>query len=465
MYAAWPKQLEFHKSPVVNLVAVGSRGSGKSLMLRYDAHMRAMSVPGCTLILIRKTIKQLEESHLLNIRQEMKLLGGDYNGTTHRCDYPNGSKLFFSYVGHAGDALNLLSAEFLAAYYDELSVIPWDYFIKLNASVRAAGRFKDLGLKAVVRAATNPLGESASDVMKYFVHKEIEWDSEEEYNPSDWAHIQINMEDNPDLDVEQYRRRFANAPEHVKAAWLRGEYMEANTLFRFLPFKNGKPYHVVRDINLSSIVKNARIFRAYDHGYNPDPAYCCWIAHLGHRYIVFHEKKWNGMIASEIAADILETDKELGIERVAGTFCDPTMEINTGHEVRTLRGIFEDHGIPMEPSINNREHFAAVIHTALAEEAEPDIPRLQVYAGHGGGSGCPYMIRAIPLQHYDEKHPLRLADQAHDHPVVSLAYFLISTAAYERKPLLQRSIPRWLLPKKRDEGRYILGRDGVRRST
>lgn len=462
MYAAWPQQLAFHKSPVANLVAVGSRGSGKSIMLRHDAHMRALSVPNCTLILIRKTIKQLEESHLLNIRQEMKLLGGDYNGTTHRCDYPNGSKLFFSYVGHSGDALNLLSAEFLAAYYDELSVIPWDYFIKLNASVRTAGRFKDMGLKAVVRAATNPLGESAADVMKYFVHKEVEWGAEDDYIPDDWGFIQINMEDNPDLDIEQYKRRFANAPEHIKAAWLRGEYMEANTLFRFIPTKDGKSYHVINEIDLEGLVKRSRIFRAFDYGYNPDPAYCCWIAHLGHRYIVFHEKKWNGAIASEIATDIKDIDESLGINRVAGSFCDPVMDIHTGHDIRTLRGIFEDCGIPMEPSINNREHFAAVIHTALAEEAEPGVPRLQIYGGHGHGSGCPYLIRALPLQHYDERHPLRLADQAHDHPVVSLAYFLMSQSANEQRSLIQRAIPKWMRPHKDHSGRQVLGKDAVR---
>lgn len=433
-------------------------------MLRMDAHMRALSVPGCTLILIRKTMKQLEESHLLNIRQEMKLLGGNYNGTSYRCDYPNGSKLFFSYVGHAGDALNLLSAEFLAAYYDELSVIPWDYFIKLNASVRVAGALKDAGHRAVVRAASNPLGQSAAEMMQYFVTREFEWGSEESenYNPEDWGHIQINMEDNPTLDIEDYKRRFANAPEHIKAAWLRGEYMEANTLFTFLPSKDGKPYHVINELDIDNLVKKARIYRAFDFGYNPDPAYCCWIAHLGHRYIVFHEKKWNGLIASEIAQSIKEEDEMLGVQRVVATYCDPVMDIHTGHDVRTLTGIFADHGIPMEPSINNREHFAAVIHSALAEEAEPDIPRLQIYKSPYGSGGAPYLIRALPLQHFDEKHPLRLADQAHDHPVVSLAYFLMSHSANQQRTFAERLIPKWMRPKKSESKRWVLGEESVR---
>jgi hypothetical protein len=472
MYAAWPKQVEFHQSPITNLLAVGSRGSGKSLMLRMDAHMRALSVPGCRIILIRKTMRQLEESHLLNIREEMSMIWGQsdkgYNGSTYRCDYPNGSKLFFSYVGNSGDALNLLSAEFLAAYYDELSVIPWDYFTKLNASVRVAGPLKDMGLQAVVRAATNPLGPSAADVMRYFVNKDFEWGSDEAeyYNPEDWGHIQINMEDNPDLDMEQYRRRFANAPEHIKAAWLRGEYMEANTLFKFIPFKyeDGvkKPYHVINELDIDNLVKKARIYRCYDHGYDPDPAYCAWVAHLGHRYIVFHEKKWNGKVASEIAQSIKQEDEMLGVERVAATYCDPSMDIHTGHDVRTLVGIFGDCGIPMEPSVNNREHFAAVIHSALAEEGEPDVPRVQFYQSPIGHGGCPYLIRALPMMHFDEKHPLKLADHVHDHPVVALAYFLMSHSADEQKSFTYRILPKWMRPRKQDTSKWILGNESVR---
>lgn len=219
-------------------------------MLRADAHMRCLSVPGATCILIRKTMKQLEQSHLLDINKEMQLLGGYYHGTKHCAFYPNGSRLFFSYVGHAGDALNLLSAEFLAAYYDELSVIPWEYFQKLNASVRTSGTFKDMGLKGVVRAATNLLGESAHEVVKYFVNRDVGYDEDENYFQDDWGCVQINMEDNPHLDVEQYKRRFAGLPEHVRRAWLYGEYADENAIFTFRPRVDNQPYHVIDSMPL-----------------------------------------------------------------------------------------------------------------------------------------------------------------------------------------------------------------------
>jgi hypothetical protein len=473
MYAPHLKQSYFHESDVTNLLAVGSRNSGKSLMLRFDAHMRCLSVPGASVILIRKTMKQLEQSHLLDIRREMELLKGEYHGTNHVATYPNGSKLFFSYVGNEGDALNLLSAEFLAAYYDELSVIPWEYFMKLNASVRVPRSFSDRGIKAVVRGATNPLGVSASECMQYFVNQDF---SDEEmqdlgYIPGQWGHVRIDMEDNPAIDLVTYRRQLSSLPPHLKAAWLHGEYMETNTLFDFKPTKDGKPYHVLNELDLEEVVKKARIYRVYDHGYAPDPAYCAWIAHLGNRYIVIHEQTWMRTVVSDIATNIKEIDEELGISKIVTTYCDPTIDIHTGADVRTIKDIFEQHGVYMECSINNREHFASVVHTALAEEAEPDIPRLQILRAGGlvapgrinpVGNGAPYLAKAIPQQRWDEKHPLRLANQANDHPVVSLAYFLFSHSSESQRTFEDRITPKWMRPKKNT--RWVLGASNVRGS-
>ena len=248
LYQPHKCQLDFHLSPITNLVAIGSRGSGKSLALRMDAHMRALSVPGCNLILIRKSLKQLHQSHFIDIHAEMKHFGGYFHATNYIANYPNGSKLFFSYVGHDTDSMNLLSAEFLAAYFDELSVIPWEYFLKLCASVRVAGAFRDAGLKAVVRAATNPLGESAAEVNKYFVTKEVDPEEDSDYLPGEWKSIRMDMEDNPYLDLVDYRKRFAGLSDHVKRAWLDGEFMAENGLFNFYPTKNGQPYHVINTL-------------------------------------------------------------------------------------------------------------------------------------------------------------------------------------------------------------------------
>ena len=466
LWVPFPKQLEFHESTIMNLLARGSRGSGKSDLLRWDAHMRGMSIPNVVMVLVRSTMRQLEESHLLFIRDEMKQLGGYYHGTNHCAVYPTGSRLFFSYIGHESDALNLLSAQLAAAYFDELSTIPWDYFMKMQASVRVR---RGSNIKAVTRSATNPYGPSAAEIEKYFVLKDVDPEEDENYDPSDWDYIQINMEDNPHIDLDQYKRRFAGLPPYLRKAWLYGEYADEAALFDFHPTKDGQPYHIIEDIDLEKVVKAGQIYRSIDLGWYPDPTYILWIAHLGSRYIAIHEKVLYKTIIPDVAKIIKEEDTRLGIRdpkvadgptrHIVTTFIDPSADIHTGQEIRTSRGIFEANDIPLECSVNNRELFAQVIHQALGEEADYLTPRLQIYRGNKI-FGCPYLCRAIPLMRMDPKRTMYMANHQHDHPPVALAYFLISHAADERHPYQPIKFPRWMIPKKTRRG--SLGEDYLR---
>lgn len=240
------KHVWFHENNTKNVLAYGNRGGGKSHLLRFDAHMRALSVPNANLILVRKTFPQLRQSHLIHIEREMVYLGGTYHKTDHVATYPNGSKLFFSHVATESDSLNQLSAEYIAAYFDELSTIPWDFFVKLCASVRIGGTLKELGLKGVVRAATNPLGPSAQEIFQYFVNKDVDPEEDADYNPNDWAAIQIQLDDNQHIDKEDYMKQFSGMPAYLKKAWVDGEFALENQLFDFRPKKDGNPYHVIQ---------------------------------------------------------------------------------------------------------------------------------------------------------------------------------------------------------------------------
>lgn len=242
------KHTWFHTAPIKNLLAYGNRGGGKSHLLRFDAHMRALSVPNANLILVRRTFPELLRSHLIHISEEMSMLGGEYHKTNHIAHYPNGSKLFFSHVATEADSLNLLSAEFIAAYFDELSTIPWDFYTKLCASVRIGGKLKELGISGVVRAATNPLGPSAHEVFAYYVNKDVDPEDDADYNPEDWGSIKIQMEDNAHIDIVDYKKRFAGMPAYLKKAWLEGEFSLENQLFDFRATLDNKPYHVIKEL-------------------------------------------------------------------------------------------------------------------------------------------------------------------------------------------------------------------------
>lgn len=455
LYTPHPKQLEYHSRTEPNVLFWGGRGSGKSMCGRWDAHIRALSHPGFTYIILRRTYPELQRSHLAHVKREMKQLGGDFHQTDRIAYYPNGSMGYFSHCATEDDVLNLLSSEFALAFFDELSTFEWEMFTKLAASVRVP---EGSGLTAMVRAATNPLGPSAQKILEYFVNKTVDPEEDPDYNPNDWYSIHANLDDNPSLDRAQYRKRFSGLPAHVRKAWVDGEFVLENALFEFHPNLEGKPYHVTPDLDMKKIVAASTIYRAIDVGWFPDPSYCVWIAHLGNRYIVLHEMLRYKTPAPELAAEILEIDKMLGIKRVAMTFCDPSMDINTTADVRTVKDIFEANGVPMECSINKREMFATAVHTALKEEAYENVPRLQIYAN--GPVGAPYLAKTIPMMRYNPKKPKDMADHREDHAVVSLAYFLISSSANERYAYEETKTKPWMQQKVSKD--FILGRESVR---
>jgi hypothetical protein len=203
--------------------------------------------------------------------------------------------------------------------------------------------------------------------------------------------------------------------------------------------------------------ESTQIYRGFDLGFFPDPAYCVWIAHIGNRFIAFKERLWYQTVAPDIAKDIISESEGM---RVAMTYCDPVMDIKTAADVRSIREIFEENGVPMEASINNREHYAHAVHTALQEEVAEGIPRLQILDKQPGFTnlGCPYLIKTIPQMRFDPKHPLRMADSKNDHGVIALAYFLISSGAMERRSATSTyRLPRWMRPKEQKEKDKFLG--------
>jgi hypothetical protein len=459
LYDPFPLQLEAHLHTEPKVLVWGNRGGGKSKWGRWDCHMRALTYPGYKYCILRRTYPELEASHLIDLPVETRKMGGFFNSTKHIATYPNGSIGFYRHCQSDQDVLNLLSAEFHEMFFDEITTFEWEMFTKLSGSCRVP---KELGYKALVRATTNPLGVSADQVDRYFVTKDITPDEDPKYDPNDWFSIKINAEDNPYLDYVEYHKSFAGNPEHVIKAWVLGEFGLENALFNFHPTKDGKPYHIIPSLDLNSLVTKAQIYRVFDMGYFPDPAYCAWIAHLGNRYIVFHEKLWYKTIASDIATDIKLEDERLGVKQVVITYCDPTMDIRTGADIRTIKDIFDDSGIAMECSINRRELFASHIHTALAEEAEPGIPRMQIYyTGRKLEIGCPYLAKTLPQMRYDPKRPLALDNHPQDHATVAVAYFLISSGAMERRTISTGpTIKPWM--KEKNSARLILGSESVR---
>jgi phage terminase large subunit len=457
LYKPLPHQLEFHAASCPNVLMSGGRGTGKSLAIRFDAHMRCLQFPGFRALILRREMPELRKTHLAYIEREMKLLGGKFNKTESIAYYPNGSTLVFGHCETEADILNYLSSEFGAIYFDELSTFTLDQFIKISASARAP---EEAPYVAVVRAGTNPLGEGAGWIRQWFIDKSVDLEQFSGYHPDDFRNIHSTVDDNPHIDREAYKKRLSALPEHVRRAWLHGEWIDQDGYFADFRHRitsddgESRPWHVIEDL---PTVKGRplldqpwiSIYRAVDWGFSPDPAVCLWIAVLPNgRAIVFKEKTWLKTTAMDVAKDIVRESEGM---RIVETTADPSIWANSGHTGLAVADYFEQNGVPLTPSRNDRAAAGYAIHEWLNALVDEE-PKLQIHRS------AVNLIRTLPEMRID-KHDASKIAAGNDHWVIALAYFCQGHIAPSREPSIS-VVPRWMHPKKTT--RRVLGAANVR---
>lgn len=237
LYEPQPKQLLYHASTLPNLIMEGRRGTGKSLCMRWDMHMRALAVPGYMYLILRRTMPELRKSHLLFIQREMGMFKTLYPESTYlkgvsEAHYGNGSVGLFGHCETDADVLKYLGGQFHAINFDEITTFDWDMITKISTSGRVEA---DSGIMSIIRGGTNPIGVSAEEVYRYFIGKDITPDEDRDYVAAEWDSIHLTSADNVYIDFDQYDKRFAGLPEAYRRAWLRGEWGIEGAYFNLLP--------------------------------------------------------------------------------------------------------------------------------------------------------------------------------------------------------------------------------------
>lgn len=466
VYAAQAHQDRAHACAAPNLLLLGTRNTGKSVWLRWDAIIRCMMIPNFRALIIRRQLGDLRKTHLMDIAVEMKQLGGREAGfvyienPAYQARFPNGSTITFAHCENPKDILDYLGAEYGFIGFDELSTFSVEMFLQIGASARSV---VGAPYRAVVRATSNPLGPGADWMRDWFVDKTVDYTQYPDYRPEDFEMHFSTMDDNEYADKVDYEKRLRNLPAHVRKAWLKGEFVIVGAYFEdFEKVReqtlDGKPattpWHVIqalptwehqgRRLPILSL-DWIRVYRAIDWGWYPDPCVCLWIAVLPNgRAIVFKERKWTRTTAADVAKDI---KRESAGFRVVDTFCDPTMFIKHG-EARFSNGEqFELNGIPLSPSVNDRALYGAAIHDYLNTILPDGLPKLQILAPavtqYSGGRD---LIRTLPMMRMDPRDTTKIAD-GDDHWVVALAYFCIGDAPASVDPT-RSELPIWMRSRK-----------------
>lgn len=478
LYRAQPHQLAYHRSTVPNLIMIGPRGTGKSVCMRFDAHMRATAIADYRYLVVRRTMPELRKSHISFLDNEMGRIGGKWLTGVSEAHYANGSIGWYGHCETEADVLKYLSAQYDLIIIDEVTTFDQETILKLAACLRVIEGSHRVSL---LRGGTNPLGPGAEFVLNWFINKEVDIADFPDYNPADYGVIETTFGDNKYVDIRDYRKRLANLPEHVRRAWLDGEWVVEGAYFadfrpaQMIPSElythedrandiapdDPIEWHVIQDMptlrGRDNIVRPVldypwiQIYRAIDWGYSPDPAVCLWIAVMpDNTEIVFKEMTWRSTIAQDVARDIKRLSEGM---RIVDTFADPSMFAKSGETIYSVGELFENNGVAITKSLNDRALFGYAIHDHLNTLINRR-PKLRILAPGPYGYGCPQLIKTLPKQVTDDKDPRKIAASKTDHWTVALAYYCMGEAPPSKDPLV-RTTPRWMQPRRMQQGLHV----------
>jgi phage terminase large subunit len=462
-YTPMPHQKPYHRCDTPNLLALGTRDTGKSTMMRRDAIIRCMKWAGFKVLILRRKMTDLRKSHLQHIDPEMKMLGRDigyYRETTHDVKFANGSFIQFSHCEHLKDVTDYLSSEWDLIVFDEVSTFTLEMFLTISAAARSP---EQAPYHALVRCGSNPLGIGAMWMKCWFIDHAVDLQDYEDYDPDDFEMQFSTLDQNRYVDRAAYEKRLKVLPAHIKKAWLKGEFVVEGAYFPgFRHMTDDEDsWHVIDELPLVPtrvgdlkpflLLPWINIYRGLDWGFNPDPAVCLWIAVLpNQREIVFKERSWKKTLAQKVAKAIV---RESAGMHIVETFCDPSIFAKDGNVDYSIADTFEVNGVPLTASINDRmlfgyavtEHLETLITTGA--DGVPH-PKMQILDDQGDGDlGCKDLLRTIPIQTMDVNDPRKLA-AGEDHWVVALAYFCMGRAMPATDPKSDE-LPFWMRRKKK----------------
>lgn len=412
-----PKQLEFFKSKAKYTAYGGARGGGKSWAMRTKLVLLALRHPGINILLLRRTLGELRENHIIPLR---KLLDGVavYKESTKEFCFSNGSRIKLGYLDSEGDVLQYQGQAYEVIGMEEATQFTYFQFTCLTECNRYSGNMKT-PFKPRMYFTCNPGGVGSDWVKRLFIDRAYRTGE----NPDDYHFIKSLVYDNVYLMSHDpgYVKTLEALPEVRKKAMLYGDWNAFEGMF-FTEFDES--IHVVKPFEIpSGWVK----FRALDYGL--DMTACLWLAVSPEKHIfVYRELCRPNLILSEAAKEI--NTHTLPAERVRYTVASPDLWNRRQDSGKSGVEIMAQAGLG-----------------GLRKADSSRIPGWRVvreYLKAGGGEGarlkifstCQNLIRCLPLLTFDKDVPEDACDQPHEitHSPEALRYALMS-----RQPVVSPS--------------------------
>ena len=396
--------------------------------MRWKVILLALNNPGVQILLLRRTLPELRENHLIPLQKILNTNSKDkskhiaeYKEVTKEFLFPNGARIKLGYCDNENDVLQYQGQAYEVICMEECTHFTEFQFTTLTESNRPSGLMAK-PISPRMYFTCNPGGVGHQWFKRLFIDR-IYRNNE---NPDDYSFIQSLVYDNEWLleNDPNYVRTLENLPEERRKMMLYGDWDVYEGQF-FEEFN--QEIHVCRPKQLPHTY---RLFRSLDYGL--DMLACLFLIVDENKNIrAIQEIHEPNLIVSEAAERIKTVTKALGFDEkdVQLTLAPGDLWNRQTQTGRSAADLFYDNGITLtEVSRDRVNGWLCVKELMRVYESRDEltgdpvqISKLQIY------DVCKNLIEHIPLAQYDEKKLNDMATEPHiiTHILDALRYFAI----------------------------------------
>lgn len=416
-----PKQEEFFRAKTCHIAYGGARGGGKSWAMRRKFVLLALRYPGLKLLLLRRTLPELRENHVLPLMAELTGFA-KYNDNEKAFIFPNNSRLKLGYCDSENDVFQYQGQEYEIIGLEEathFTEAQMNFLTTCNRSTRT-------DIKPRMYYTANPGGVGHTWFKRLFIDRCYQGKEKTE----NYVFIQANVYDNSVLmeSNPEYVETLENLPEDLRRAHLYGDWdVFAGQYFR----EWRRDIHVIKPFEIPYYWKR---FRSLDYGIDMTACYW-WACAPDGRHYIYRELYQSNLNLTQAAKKIIEMTP--ADEVIAYTVASPDLWNRrqetgySGEEIMRKAGL---------RGLTRAKHDRIAGWRAMREFLEPfedeqgvKVARIQFF------DCCVNAIRAIPMLQYDENDPEDAADKPHEvtHAPESIRYGVMSRPRPGEMPVKQ----------------------------
>ena len=415
----YPKQKEFCKATNKYICYGGARGGGKSHVSRIKMCLLAFNYPGIQILLLRRTLKELRENHVLQLQKLLRNIAV-YKDNTKEFLFPNGSRIVLGYCDNEKDVLQYQGQAYEVIVLEEATHFTEFQFQTLTESNRMSGNLK-VPFNPRMYFTCNPGGVGHGWVKRIFIDK----DYKSTENPDDYMFIPSLVFENKYImeNDPNYVKTLENLPEDRKQAMLYGNWDVFDGQF-FREFN--RSIHVIEPFE---IPQEWNRYIAMDYGLDMFAVLFIAVDTKGKAY-VYNEIHKSDLIVSEARQTLKSIMRN---HKYKAIYAPPDLWNRNRDTGKSTAELFFEGGINLTKSSNDRKGGWLNVKEWLKIKKVRDEQTGNMHEESDIKifSNCINLIRCLPQLQHDEKDPNDVAIEPHEitHITDALRYFCVNHIA------------------------------------